>query len=201
LRFHLGPVPEDPDFDPEAEGWVRLGEPRPSALLLAAIPLGIVMGGLAALVWSPLVPLEVPRAAFSLTISLPGLLAGLAALAGFIALHESLHALPTLVAGSPDAVTVGFWPRHLAPYVSYAGALSRETQLLSGVAPFVLLTVLPVAVAIVAPASAQLMRALSVLNALGSGADLIMLGLIMRQVPRRAAVRNQGFSTWWRCAV
>jgi len=45
------------------------------------------------------------------------------------------------------------------------------------------------------------MVVLSVVNTLGSAADLIMLLLLVRQVPPGAIIRNQGFATWWRSAV
>ncbi len=201
MRIRIGPAPEDPDFDPERDGWTRLREPRPSVLLAVAIPLGILLGGLAALAWSPIVPIEAPGADLSLSVSVPGLLGVLAALVGFMALHEALHALPVLLGGSREDITVGFWPRHLAPYVSYVGELSRRTQLLSGVTPFVLLTLVPVVVALVAPDTARWMRGLSVLNCLGSSADVILLALIARQVPKNAVTRSQGFATWWRATT
>jgi hypothetical protein len=100
-----------------------------------------------------------------------------------------------MVAGSSDGVVVGFWPRYLAPYVAFAGALSREARLVSGATPFVLLTLLPFVVALVLPAATSWMAVLSAHNALGSAADLIMLGLLGRQVPRGAVVRNQRLAT------
>jgi hypothetical protein len=129
VRFRLSPVPEDPEFDPEGDGWVRLREPRPGHLLLMAVPLGVLTAGAVVFAWDLIVRFEVPGGSLSLAVSLPDLLAAAAALVGFIFLHEILHALPAMVAGSTDGVVVGFWPRYLAPYVAVAGALSREAQL------------------------------------------------------------------------
>lgn len=201
MRFHVGPIPEDPHFNPEGDGWVRLREPRPGHLFLAAVPLGMLLAVALVFVWSLIVRFEAPADSFSVTVSLPSLLTGAAALGGFVLLHETLHALPALVAGSSDAVIVGFWPRHLAPYMAYTGALTREVQLVSGATPFILLTLLPIVVAVVLPAVVWWMIALSVLNVLGSAADLIMLLLLIRQVPPGAVIQNQGFATWWRFAV
>lgn len=198
VRFKFGPIAEDPGFDPEGDGWVRLREPRPGHLLLIAVPLGIVMAAAVAFVWSLIVHIDVPSTSFVITVSLPGLLTASAALLGFMFVHETLHALPAMIAGSPREVVVGFWPRHLAAYVVYTGALAREAQLISGVTPFVALTLVPFGVALMAPSTASWMAGLSVLNTLGSAADLIMLLLLVRQVPRGAVVRSQGFATWWR---
>lgn len=201
MRFHLGPVPEDPEFDPEVDGWIRLREPRPGVLLRVAIPLGMLMAASLLFVWSLIVPFGGLSGSFSLTITLPGLLVATGALIGFVLVHEALHAVPAMLVGSLDGIVVGFWPRHLAPYVAYTGALSREAQLVSGVMPLVLLTGLPLALGIAIPAAVWWMVGLSVVNVLGSAADLIMLGLIAHQVPRGATIRNQGFATWWRPAV
>jgi hypothetical protein len=201
VRFRLGPVSEDPEFDPEGDGWVRLRGPRPGHLLLVAVPLGLLMAGVVLFFLSPILRFEAPEASLSLSASLPDLLAAAAAaLVGFIILHEILHASPTMVAGSSNGAVAGFWPRHLAPCVAFAGALSREAQLFSGALPFVLLTPLRFVVALVIPAATSWMAALSALNALGSAADLLMLGLLGRQAPGGAVVRNQGLATGWRSA-
>lgn len=201
MRFHVGPIPEDPSFSPEAEGWELLREPPTAHLMLMAIPLGVLLAVLVALGWSLLVPLDMPGGAFAVTITLPGLAISLVAVAVFVLAHEALHAVPALWAGSHSAVVVGFWPRYLAPYVAYLGALPRAAQLWCGVAPLLALTVLPVLVALAAPPAALWMAGISVLNTLGSAADLVMLALIVRQVPQGAMVRNQGHATWWRAAA
>ena len=198
MRFHVGPIPEDPNFRPESEGWIRLREPRPGLLMLVAIPLGMVLAVGLALLWSLVIEFELPADAFSVTITVPGLSGAVLALIAFMLAHELLHVVPAVLGGSSRHVVVGFWPRHAAPYVAYTGVLSRELQLLSGALPFVVLTVLPLVVALVFRATGYWMATLSVVNMLGSGADVMMVFLLARHVPRRAAIRNQGYSTWWR---
>lgn len=196
----MGPIPEDTSFDPQADGWVMLHEPPPTRLMLLAVPLGMVLAAGLALLWSTIVTVRPPADSFSMTITLPGLLAAIAALLAFLLLHELLHALPQVLSGSSEPVVIGFWPRYMAPYVAYLGPLSREAQLVSGVMPLLVLTLLPFAVALVAPAMVPWMAGLSILNVLGSAADLVGLVLIVRQVPPRAILRNQGHVTWWRTA-
>lgn len=198
MRFALGPIPEDATFHPEAEGWTLLREPRTAHLMLAAIPLGVLMSGGLALVWSLVLPPMALPDSFSAIITLPGLLAAILVLVGFVLLHEFLHAAPAVIAGSPDGVVVGFWPRYVAPYFAYVDALPRRVQLACGVAPLVVLTALPFGVALAFPSVAWWMAGISVANALGSAADLVMLVLIVRQVPANALTRSQGHATWWR---
>jgi hypothetical protein len=198
VRFHVGPIPEDATFDPEAGEWTLLREPGTTRVMLTAIPLGALMSGVLTLVWILFVPLDLPGDSLSFTITLPGLLLAFLLLTGFALLHEFLHAVPAVIAGSSSSVIIGFWPRYFAPYFAYLGALPRNVQLACGVAPLLGLTMLPFGIALVFPAVAVWMAALSVVNVLGSAADMVMLALILRQVPSGAFVRNQGRFTWWR---
>lgn len=201
MRFRLGPVPEYERFDPVAEGWTPLREPAAGALLLAAVPVGIAMAALVVWIWSLIAPVSgLGRAGdgFSMTITLPGLLRGILLLAGFVLLHELLHAVPVMLAGSWDDLVIGFWPRHLAPYFATLGAVPRNTQLVSGALPFLTLTMLPVLVAAGWSVYSPWLLALSSLNAAASGADLIAFMLYARRIPSAAMVRNQGYATWWR---
>ncbi|MDZ4168722.1 MAG: DUF3267 domain-containing protein [Coriobacteriia bacterium] len=201
MKFQLGPVPLDEAFDPGAEGWNRLQEPRPGVLMVSAIPLGMVLALPLAWLWSLILPVPAAfsdGATFEFTISLLQIVGVLAILVGGILIHEMLHALPLAVAGHSENLVLGFWPRHFAPYVAYIGALPLKAQLLSGAMPLVALSVLPLVAALVVPSAAWWLALLSMVNVIGSGADLIMLLLLFRQVPRDAVIRNQGFSTWWR---
>ena len=156
------------------------------------------MAGAVAFAWRVFVRLEAPSGSFSVRVSLPQLMTALFFLGGLLLFHEFLHALPALLAGESDKVVIGIWPRYLAPYFAYLGSLPRRIQLLCGITPLLGLTVLPFAVALAFPSLSRWMATVSVLNVLGSAADLVMLGLIVRQVPAEALTRNQGHSTWWR---
>jgi len=201
VKFRLGPVPIDEAFKPEAEGWNRLREPRPGVLMALAIPLGVVMA--LPLVWLWALILPVPAAVvdgtgFELTVTFPQIAVIIVVLVGGVFLHEMLHAVPLGFAGRSENLVLGFWPRHFVPYVAYIGALPLKTQLLSGVLPLALLSVLLPLAALILPSAAWWLALLSMVNVLGSGADMIMLLLLFRQPPRGAVVRNQGFETWWR---
>lgn len=200
MKFQFGPVPLDDAFDPEAKGWNRLREPRPGALMVSSIPLGMVIALPLVWLWSLIltVPAAVGGTGFEVTITFLQIVGFLAVLTAGIVLHEMLHAVPLAVAGHSENLVMGFWPRHLAPYVAVVGAVPLKTQLLSGALPLVILSVLPLLASLVLPSAALWLALLSVVNVLGSAADLIMLLLLLRQVPRGAVIRNQGFSTWWR---
>ena len=43
MRFQYGPIPEDDEFHPEAQGWSDLREPSPLIINLLAIPTAILL--------------------------------------------------------------------------------------------------------------------------------------------------------------
>jgi len=203
MRFHVGPPPVTESFDPAEQGWTRLREPRPGLLLCVAVPLGLLMGAGLSFAWAFVLrrwPAQLPDG-FSVTIGLGQLATAAVALFAFLAAHEALHALPALLGGQRDGLVVGFSPRHVAPYVVVNAALPREVQLLCGVLPFLVLSVMPFLIAVAVPRAGVWLAVLSVLNAVASGADLIALTLLLAQVPHGASVRNDGPTTWWRSSV
>jgi hypothetical protein len=203
VRFKLGPVPEDEAFDPDADGWIRLREPRSGRLMLMAVPLGMALAALPLWLWTQLLPIQMPAASsgFAFSVDVRQFAGVVLAVVGFVVIHEVLHTLPAFIAGRSRDVVIGFWPRYFTPYAALTGAFPRDGQLLIGATPFLVLTLIPFPLAIMFPQAVWWLAALSVVNALGSGADLIMLFLLARQVPRAAVIRNQGTATYWRAAV
>lgn len=204
MRLQLGPIPEEEGFHPEAEGWLRVREPSTGLLILSAVPVSIVMCLALLRLWTLILPAPLllgVGSGFAFTISLWRLVAFIAALVGFSLLHEVMHTVPAILTGHWKDLVLGFWPKYLVPYVASTGSLSRNGQLLSGVLPLIALTAMPLLVAALLPRVAMWLALLSVVNVLGSGADLIMLVILSRQVPRAAVIRNHGYSTWWRLAV
>jgi hypothetical protein len=43
MRWHSGPVPDDPNFHPQAEGWHSIREPTPLVLQLLALPSAAIL--------------------------------------------------------------------------------------------------------------------------------------------------------------
>lgn len=159
------------------------------------------MTALVVWIWSLVVPISELGPVgdgFSMTITLPGVLVGTLLLMGFVLLHELLHAVPVMLTSSWDDLVIGFWPRHFTPYFATLGSVPRNVQLVSGVLPLLVLTLLPMLVAAGLAVHSLWLLALSALNAAGCGADLIALALYSRQIPSKAMVRNQGYSTWWK---
>lgn len=197
MRFHCGPPPPVPDFQPLEQGWTALREPSPFLLNLIAGPVGIALGVVVALGWGinslsyqfpsgdPVAPL----------IFLGCVLAGLA---GLVLVHEMIHAFGYPRCGFTSDTLIGVWPTKLLFYAIYLGELPRNRLLLVYLLPLLVITVLPLVVCRGLGLNQPLVAAFSIINAMFAGGDVTCFLLIVCQVPAAARLRNQGWQTWWK---
>ncbi len=198
MRFHLGAIPESPDFHPEEEGWQSLREPSPLVFQLWALPVAILNVVVLAILWKALVP------------SLPiknGALAGigvLIVLLSFILVHEIIHAVTAPGWGLSNHTLIGAWPQKFVFYAHYDGAMSRNRFILVFAMPFLLLSVVPILIAAFAARLTQdgtipvILQFLVFINGLCACGDILGIAMFARQIPASAQVRNQGWRTFWK---
>ena len=162
-------------------------------VIFLSVPLGILAAFLFTL------PLLLRSPDRTLTISLSGL-PPLLALLLLVPAHELLHALPLPGSLHSPQLVLGVWPRSLLAYVHYHGELTRARFLVVALSPLVAVSLLAYAGLSLLPSLAPFWLTLGLLNALGSGADLLAAALVLAQVPRQARLRNHGWRTYWRPA-
>ncbi len=198
MRFRVGPVPDNPGFQPDQHSWRKVKEPSFGVLMLLALPVAALMvaGMLAA--WAAVARAAGTDEPVQFSITPATLLYSLAALAALVVVHELAHMLALPRFGSTSATVAGFWPSKLTPYVSYEGELARNRYIAAGLTPFVLLSLVPLLVGALFAWTPAWLVALSTVNAFASSGDLINAALLAFQVPRRAVVRSKGLETWWR---
>ncbi len=188
MRFVWGPIPEDPEFQPLADGWNSLREPEPIRMQFLAIPFMIVT-----------VAVVAAAIAFGTPMSLRGvgdwfLLAFLVV----IPIHELLHALTQPQFGLTRRTYLGVWPAKLVFYAHYEGELTRERFLFILAVPTIVLTVVPLTACVLFGWNAPFLAAVASANGVSAAGDLFGLFLISTQIPRGALVRNQGWRSYWR---
>ncbi|MBI5396643.1 MAG: DUF3267 domain-containing protein [Verrucomicrobia bacterium] len=202
MRFHVGPIPGDPRFQPEREGWRPLREPTPWAMQFLATPVGIGVAFLLGWLWVA-AGVSADLGARTSALVQGGPFTVLALLPGFFALivvHEFIHAFAQPGSGLSRDAVIGFWPRKLLFYAHYLGPLSRGRFLFIFAAPFLALSVLPLAVQACCGGVPGWVALVSIINGLASCGDAVGFALVVFQVPRRACVRNQDWRTWWKPA-
>ena len=188
MKFVLGPIPEDPAFQPEAEGWRALKEPDPLALNLLAIPVAGVTMILLIIFIRYLTPVTLDE------VLKPFLVAFLI----IIPVHEFVHALLTPRMGFTHETLIGCWPARILFYAFYVGEISRERFLVVLIGPTVVITMLPLAIIAAFQLNAPLLASAAVANGLGAAGDLVGLFVMGWQIPRGAIVKNKGWRSYWR---
>jgi hypothetical protein len=206
MRFVLGPPPDADDFHPDESGWRKLREPSSYALIAVGSLIGVPVGIAFAYLWSQV---QVQPISIQLNLSLFGSWAPVAvlvmlpllALAFFlllIAIHELLHALACPKYGLSRETVIGVWPSRLMPYAGHLGEMPCWRYLVMALAPFLVLSVLPLLIAAFVERTPSTLALLSTVNALCCGGDFVLVAVIASQIPLRAAVRNKGWATYWR---
>lgn len=208
MQFVVGPPPDTPDFTPEREGWQQIRVPTPARLLIVGSVVGIPLAASVALGWSRWFSMDTPLLQMDVTalgplgamVPLGLLLAGLVSFGGLIALHELVHALACPRFGLSSATTIGIWPSRFLPYADYRKPLLCWRFIIVAAAPFVVISLIPLAFAHATGLAPKSSMVLSVVNALVSGGDALICFVMLAQVPLDAMVQSKRWDIWWRPA-
>ena len=196
MRFHYGPPPEDPQFQPLAQGWHSIREPGPVLVQVLAIPVAV----LAFLGLGVAITQISGSSPFPLILSVEALLWFI----GLVPLHEMLHLLAHPDFGFSHRSVVGAWLSRLLFYAVYLGPMRRARFLTALAAPFVVLSLAPLLVMALGRAiplsgeSLHHLALLSLVNGVASAGDLVGLALVGLQVPRGAILQDKGWKTYWK---
>ncbi len=124
----------------------------------------------------------------------------------YIPLHELLHLLGQPEWGRSNRSVVIVWPARLRFGVYYDGCMSRRRWIAMRLIPLVVLSVLPaglLALLGVQTLGIELdigLQVLVIVNALGSGGDVIAVLLVLKQVPPSGQLCFQAGRAYWRAA-
>lgn len=172
-HFVLGPPP--PNALVEGTRWARLPGygPEPK-YALAAVAASVGLFLLVVLGWKLLastsLPFGSPRFAEVLALALV-----------IIFGHELVHLAAFPGAGRRHAI-VGIWPQRGAAFVQYLRPTSRNRFVAVALAPFIVISLLPFAVAASGLQVPPFIQWMSAINGFGAGTDLLASYLLLRHV-------------------
>lgn len=184
LKLKLGPPPDNGLVLQDASWKAVTGYDATPAGALRMLTVGLICTLVAVGLWIAFVPGALP-------VSWPSVLLALAVLIALVLVHEAIHLLALPGGGVGNAVA-GFWPAKGAAYVEYRLPVSRRRFVQVTLAPVLLLSVGVIAVAALVVRVAVPLQWASVLNAFGSGADLLVVCLVLRQASPTAFVLGSG---------
>ena len=180
LKLRIGPPPENATVVGDGSWKPVSGYDATRAGALRMLSVGLACMLIAIGLWTALVPGSLP-------IAWPSVKSTLLVLFVLVVVHEALHLLAFPGAGVGNAVA-GIWPAKGAAYVQYTLPAHRRRFVLATLTP---VSVLSVGVLVAALSGVQVPVALqwaSVLNAFGSGADLLVVYSLMQQSSPSALV-------------
>jgi hypothetical protein len=206
MRFRLGDLSEAAQSLPQEEGWHRVRGPgsRLGYVLAGVIGLALLcglIGGLSAVSLLALHGANVepgqshtPWAVVVLILLL------------YIPAHELLHALWHPRFGFTPRTIVAVWPARLRFGVYYEGRMSRTRWLLMRATPFAALCLLPAGLlgwstignGGLGPQVETCLQVLLLVNAIGSGGDILAMVLVWFQIPHAAQLCFHGGRAYWR---
>ena len=194
MRFVWGPIPPGRVLNPQKEHWTPLRELGAGRLAVVGSLLGLPFFIAAVIVLR------------SMNGQLGGLvktqpLVGGACLLAFLAMmpvHELIHGLAHGQGIRSPHLIIGAWPSRGLCYAIYDSPLPRNRVLGMVVAPFLVLSILPlVCMPWLQGAAWGLVLIFSLLHAAMCGGDFIVFWRLVSQVPRNALVHNNGWQTFW----
>ena len=188
MKFTVGPIPEDAHFQPDGGMWTIVHEPSLEKMMLLSVPLTVLLGLVAILFWILITPVDLDDIQVLWVIG---------ATPFCIPVHEIAHAFGFPARGWIANTGFGVWPSRLAFYAHYQGPLSRDRVLAVLVLPFALISISPLVLCSILRTVSPVAMYVSIGNAFLSGVDLASFMLVLRRLPRRAVVRQQGLTMWW----
>jgi len=189
MRLKIGRVPENAEFSPGETGWIPIKEPSPWIAQLLAFPIGVAVAWVMVFLWAQTgAKPRLENPIFWLIVLIIGV---------FI-LHEIIHAIFHPRAGRSHKTIIGVWLSRGLFYAFYDDLCSRERFIVIILAPFVIISLVPLAGAFIVGGAPVQLAFVSVFNCLVSCMDILGAWLIMTRVPRNARVRNKGWRTYYK---
>jgi hypothetical protein len=185
LNFMVGKPPENLIFRADPHWSAIPGYDDSMPMTLRAVAMGATPALLLGLVWYFMAPGGLP---ISLNIELSSVLIAFA-LATIV--HELCHLLLFPRMGLQHT-TVGIWPQMGAVFVQFRKPVSRARFIAITLAPLLLISLLPIALAFAGFAIPTVVRWGGVINALAAGADMLAVLVLLKHSSASAQIVESG---------
>lgn len=196
MRFHLGPPPSSPTELIALEGWqsIRFALRSEKQFFLSCHLAMVPMFLLLTWAWSNVDP---RFGGLGIIWNFDQLLIA-AGIVLVILPHELLHAVGHPGLGLRKESVLGFYWQQFSPYAHYMGTQSCLRLIMGALLPLMVLTLVPLAVALSGGPWHSYGALLSIINGVLAAGDVLVVASFAQAVPLRAEVRNFGLDNRWR---
>lgn len=191
-KFVVGPPPEIAGIVEDATWKPLVGYGVTGSSAWRVLAVGVLSALLTYALWVTFVPGSLP-------IVWPPIVLSMFVVAALMFVHEVLHILAFPGGGFGNTVA-GFWPAKGAAYVGYILPIARNRFILATLTPLTVLSAGMLVVAVLGLRVPVSLQWASVLNAFGSGADLVAVFLLARHSSSSAVVLGSGQRLYTRVA-
>ena len=186
MKFIIG-EPLDNNFNPQNEEWNSVKKYGLIKYQLFALPIAFGLAILIDLIYS-ILSINIFHSYISFIY---------AALL-IIPLHELSHSLLFPKSLISKDVLFGFYPKAFVFFTHYNGIITRNRFILILLAPFLILTVLPLIFIILTGNQNVFLAKMVFINALSSSIDLLTVIKTIKEIPKNGFIRNKGFKSYWK---
>jgi hypothetical protein len=194
MRFHLGQAPETNGL-PTGFAWAPVTMPEVWRWQWMAFPVAIANMGVVAALWLLLTPAASGLRLMSFPVPVFGFVL---CLVGVLVVHEFIHSWVHPQAGFSRRSVIGFYPSRMLLYCVYNGELCRDRFLAVLMMPLAIISLVPVIVCVVFQWFSFWLAYVTIVNAFVAAGDVLETITVMKQVPRHATIRGNGWSCYWK---
>ena len=189
MKFRLGPPPIDDTLLKNDNAWCLLDEPGPVRFQINGILVALLITAVLNLILLARDPKYVTSISWPIVIVFIFII---------IPVHELLHAISFKGGLLSKDVTFGFYPRAFAFYADYRGIITRRRYIFISIFPFLMLTLIPLAMVVILKLEPRYSVEIMLANGLASTGDVLTVLFIVKHAPNRSLLINSGMKTYWK---
>jgi len=204
MRFHIGSIPKDSTFQPDREKWFSIHQPGFALKQMLAFPVAILISLFLLVCFSLILDNSDSSNQGLITISSSNWWQLPLVMVFFAPLHELLHALCHPGAGMSNKTIIGIQPKNFSIFTHYEDSMTRTRLLVTMIMPFILLSIVPIAVLSffqmmsLGMEMVSLLILLSIFNGMASSADIMVFTLVLFQIPNHAITKGHRWKIYWK---
>lgn len=192
MKFHVGSIQEK---SIEGDNWIVVRKPTIKKWQFLVAPIGLFNLFLFIVLWRIFTPAIDVFESVSFPVT-PIIF--LLSLIGLLVIHEFVHTLFHPQMGFSKKSFIGFWPSKMLLYSIYNGKVSRKKFIIILLMPFIIISFIPLLLAIFKDYFNIFLAYITIANAFVSAGDISEIIIVLKQVPSNSIIVRSGWDYYWK---